>query len=464
MTSSSPPGSSSSSGPFGLAILVGILAFEEITEYSCAKKYHLNVYLMVAIALFALTLANLAVLGSSSAKGAIWDPRAKRKRRWVVPMVYINIVLSLGEFAWALVGSIWVVNGLMSTCIKPGDIKITDVPLYMIMAIVITTWIGLGLKFLLSCFSYNTIEGCGERPQANNETLVMAPRKSLLSRIFGFCCKTSTSNVFQDVATVLSDVFDDPNFVPTDIAAALILLYARQNARDESEGPERPRGISIRSSNTQFRLDASGDSPESSNVSWDDALFVKVFMEYAGAAYGYTWFLMRNTSFHLFKMYPYMKCFACCSCCHEQGLIEADNCLQCNTAALRAMLPHLEQEDIVHISFKNKLMEVPYFVAADRRHKKIVVSIRGTLSLEDALTDLCATPGSMGDFDPNLEGYLAHTGMIKAANYVYKELMDKHLLDQALSHFDGYDLVITGHSLGAGTAVIPGFHATQGFP
>ena len=55
----------------------------------------------------------------------------------------------------------------------------------------------------------------------------------------------------------------------------------------------------------------------------------------------------------------FLKCCACCGCCGgEPGLVEADNCLWCNTAALRAMLPHLDDKDIAHISFKNKLMEV----------------------------------------------------------------------------------------------------------
>ena len=46
-----------------------------------------------------------------------------------------------------------------------------------------------------------------------------------------------------------------------------------------------------------------------------------------------------------------------------------------------------------------RLAEVPYFVAADHRHKKIVVAIRGTLSLADALTDLDAKPAPLAD-DP----------------------------------------------------------------
>ena len=33
--------------------------------------------------------------------------------------------------------------------------------------------------------------------------------------------------MFSEVANLLSDVFDDDDFVPTDIAAALLLLYSQ---------------------------------------------------------------------------------------------------------------------------------------------------------------------------------------------------------------------------------------------
>ena len=133
----------------GLAILVGVLAYEEVTSFSCAAEYHLNVYLMVAIAIFSLTILNLMFLGLNSAKGYIWEaglPGAPNPRRFVAPLVYMNIFLTFAEFLWALVGNIWVVKGLLSQCIKPGDVKITDIPLYAILGIIVTTWIGLFLK------------------------------------------------------------------------------------------------------------------------------------------------------------------------------------------------------------------------------------------------------------------------------------------------------------------------------
>ena len=118
-----------------------------------------------------------------------------------------------------------------------------------------------------------------------------------------------------------------------------------------------------------------------------------------------------------------------------------------------------------------RLTEVPYFVAADHRHKKIVVAIRGTLSLADALTDLAAKPVPLAD-DPgrqkviflrkvslkthqtlsdtfadnpgDLEGMEAHGGMVRAARYVFAELRDKNILNKAFSYFDGYTVSAAG--------------------
>ena len=50
-----------------------------------------------------------------------------------------------------------------------------------------------------------------------------------------------------------------------------------------------------------------------------------------------------------------------------------------------------------------------------------------------------------------------HSGMAEAAIYMLKEIKGKHLLEQAFVHFPDYPIVITGHSLGAGTAVILAF-------
>ena len=53
--------------------------------------------------------------------------------------------------------------------------------------------------------------------------------------------------------------------------------------------------------------------------------------------------------------------------------------------------------------------------------------------------------------------FLAHAGMTEAAINIYRELIDKHVINQALSQLPDAEIVVTGHSLGAGTAAILGF-------
>ena len=105
------------------------------------------------------------------------------------------------------------------------------------------------------------------------------------------------------------------------------------------------------------------------------------------------------------------------------------------------------------------------------------ISIRGTLSLSDLMTDMVARPVGLKskvwalfqngqidltDAEQNNLNQLpddieVHSGMAEAAIYMLKEIKGKHLLEQAFVHFPDYPIVITGHSLGAGTAVILAF-------
>lgn len=91
----------------------------------------------------------------------------------------------------------------------------------------------------------------------------------------------------------------------------------------------------------------------------------------------------------------------------------------------------------------------------DHKTKSIVVSIRGSWSISDIFTDLSARPGeftAMG-FPENT---YAHFGMIMSCNQILKNLMDDDLLDKILATYSDHQLVITGHSLGAGLAVLVG--------
>ena len=102
--------------------------------------------------------------------------------------------------------------------------------------------------------------------------------------------------------------------------------------------------------------------------------------------------------------------------------------------------------------------ETPFFVAIDYTQKKIVVSIRGTLSMKDILTDLNAEAEVL-PLNPPRDDWLGHKGMVQAAIYIRNKLEQENIIRNALNknlerNTHTFGLVLVGHSLGAGTAAI----------
>mmetsp|Transcript_65298 Transcript_65298/g.156074 ORF Transcript_65298/g.156074 Transcript_65298/m.156074 type:complete len:607 (-) Transcript_65298:42-1862(-) len=105
--------------------------------------------------------------------------------------------------------------------------------------------------------------------------------------------------------------------------------------------------------------------------------------------------------------------------------------------------------EVVTANLNPKGVQSPgYFVAIDRKMKALVLGIRGTSNIADAITD------AVGQAVPVTEGSktIAHKAMLASARSTL-EKAEEHLA-QAASSCQGYRLVLTGHSLGAGTAII----------
>lgn len=123
----------------------------------------------------------------------------------------------------------------------------------------------------------------------------------------------------------------------------------------------------------------------------------------------------------------------------------------------------LQYRDFIHISFHNKIYEIPFFVALDHKKEAIVVAVRGTLSFEDILTDLSADCEDL-TLEEVLENGFVHKGITQAANYIYRKLINDGILNQAFTIAPEYKLVIVGHSLGGGTASILAIMLRNSFP
>lgn len=94
---------------------------------------------------------------------------------------------------------------------------------------------------------------------------------------------------------------------------------------------------------------------------------------------------------------------------------------------------------------KGASFQPSYYIAVDRSRKAIVLSIRGTWSLYDAITDLVC------EYKP-WKGGLVHSGMLASAQWFYTSIIPQifryiHHHPNELTSF-----IITGHSLGGGTS------------
>jgi len=105
-------------------------------------------------------------------------------------------------------------------------------------------------------------------------------------------------------------------------------------------------------------------------------------------------------------------------------------------------------------SFRNEVGVNPYLILRDKRWKTIVLTVRGTLSFEDMITDVTVTPVSLeglgNEFCFDGSGEWVHSGMLSGAQFIEEDLRSHQILEKVLKDNPDYGLRIIGHSLGAG--------------
>jgi len=104
------------------------------------------------------------------------------------------------------------------------------------------------------------------------------------------------------------------------------------------------------------------------------------------------------------------------------------------------------EDDIVYVSFTDRPGEghCPRFALfLDHDTRSLVLAIRGTFSLKDVVLDILC------EDVPFLSGH-AHSGILEGARRILERC--GHMITASLMLNPGYSLILTGHSLGAGSA------------
>uniref|UniRef100_A0A0M3I9K4 sn-1-specific diacylglycerol lipase n=1 Tax=Ascaris lumbricoides TaxID=6252 RepID=A0A0M3I9K4_ASCLU len=301
--------------------------------------------------------------------------------------------------------------------------------------------------------------------------------------LYGFELKCSIGQdelmrtALDDIATLVASFFADVDLVASDVLAGLFLFA---HSPGTSQPPRTP-------------------PPITQAPTWMTIENARRMMEFATAVYGWPAYMLNNCGCCAWwrlctKLDCCKKCRCnevlivednCCLCgtasfvlvsncpradiffisCNEVLIVE-DNCCLCGTASF-VLVSNCPRADIFFISFRNRLYQVPFVVLADPVSESIVITIRGSASLMDLVTDLSLDDEVFSvdvDTDPilrhdqQLEGsgeeVRVHRGMLRSARYVLDTLKEHNVLEDLRVLYPNYGITVCGHSLGAGVATL----------
>ncbi|XP_058891509.1 diacylglycerol lipase-beta-like isoform X3 [Acipenser ruthenus] len=398
--------------------------------FMCTGGGLLHSYLIVLLILLAAIILTLSAVVYVSMQGSISNPGPRRS---IPALIYVRTLLYVPELVWAVLGAVWVSND------SPGcDTSVVNA---VIGAVVASKRQG----YLVSH---------GDRDlQSSQSAQLMYRARSLAARVWEsriklLCCcimqEKENRAAFSSIGQLFSDFFSDTDLVASDIAAGLSLLHQEQDKVEKSRDPEEVVVSPSPASHTRDDLD----------VELENAAH---YMQFAVAAYGWPMFVFSNPLTGVCKL----SRDCCRSRSPEYDIVGRDH-LGCNFTSM-LYTTGLQYRDFIYISFHNKIYEIPFFVALDHKKEAVLVAVRGTLSLQDALTDLSADCENL-----LIEGVCgpcyAHKGIMQAANYIYGKLINDGILNHVFTIAPEYKLVITGHSLGAGTAAVLSILLRSAFP
>ncbi|CAG9814969.1 unnamed protein product [Phaedon cochleariae] len=467
-------------------IILGVVLF--LVEYDRSQQCVLLLWSLVVgyLAILVLSMALEVSVCAVAIRGSILDTGKRAAMQYIL---YLRLTVMIIEAAWLSAGIAWLVNYYLDCPVDKAKETVLVMVAFnwcILLSVIITVWCTYdsagrswvkmkqyqrSMRESESKFQYKR---SGSTRNWRQRKVLRAYQDSWHNRCrFLFCCSSAhdrNRNSFTDIARLLSDFFRDLDVVPSDVIVGLVLLRKFQKIEQKAIVEQRKNdtyeflsGVPITPKTNFLALHEDGSDLE---------LFQGVihYANFAVRAYGWPIYMVTN-SMGLCHLCAGLRC-CCCIPCRKSGEspqpeIVEDNCCRCNFVTLQKLVDHGDIE-IIYATYHVDVGQTPFFVAIDYDRKKVVISIRGTLSMKDILTDLNAE-GETLPLSPPRDDWLGHKGMVQAAQYILEKLDEEQLIERAWSHkvergTGDFGIVIVGHSLGAGTASILGILLRQRHP
>ncbi|XP_055335539.1 diacylglycerol lipase-alpha-like [Paramacrobiotus metropolitanus] len=446
----------------------------------------LQIYALGSIVITSLAAVLEICIGCVTKRGSIMNTNIRKPVR---AFLYFRCALFFLECGWTVFGIVWLAKcyptslDLFPKSTSLGLVIFNGIFILIVIVGVYLSYDYGGSKWLKLRKYEANIQITGSKLHHGSGTpRTWRTRKTVRAyqtswdrrcRLLFCCLGTGQRTSLGEIAQLLSDFFRDLDLVPSDIVAGVILLRKYQKLR---------RSALLTKNRTYKFLSGAPITKDTKFLDLQDPVVSKEYkqlvryMRFSLAVYGWPMYLFRgNTCRKLVGVLPGLRCVCCFWLPARLPGIEVldDNCCNCNSSAMWAVMKSVAEDEsiqFIHASYTGGVGITPYFLALDHLEKKIVVTIRGTLSMKDIVTDLNADAEFI-PVDPLQTNppWLAHKGMVAAAEYVKKKLIQEGKLKQLLllskeRTGSEYDLLLVGHSLGGGTAAILAIMLKPEFP
>ncbi|XP_033102025.1 sn1-specific diacylglycerol lipase alpha-like isoform X4 [Anneissia japonica] len=442
----------------------------DVSSCSSSTSFGLKDFTIIFLVLLSLCLAMEFIECVVALQGTIMNTKPRSSMQY---LLYIRFVLFITQIGFIILGSICYhkSNDCERKIIGNAVLGIVIFNGIVVLLVLVTIWCvydRAGRSFVQLQKREKQTMRHRTSSRVQKQELRLRKTQELYERNWHnrcrlLCCcagvRDTQENAFAEVAELFSEFFRDLDIVPSDVFAGLLLLREEQK-RKRNVIIANPRwhvmkflsGIPI-TPQTRF-LDL--ENVEEKQL-FNDA---KYYMKYASAAYGWPVYALLNPTTGFCQLCQGCRCCCCLPCLKKKRPVplDDDNCCHCNYAALKK-ISGLDDSNIVYTTFHSAVLETPFFVAIDHEMRTVVIAIRGTLSMQDCLTD-CHASSTAIPVEGCSENFQAHKGMVEAALYIKKKLTEELLLTNAFMRdtvhgsAQQYKLVLVGHSLGAGTATV----------
>jgi sn1-specific diacylglycerol lipase len=479
-----------------VALSIWLDAVHGVSDSECpSKRYYVEVVgaLLATCALSGVLLEpGIAFYGS---RGGMFETNKRSpKINW---FIYIDLLLSIARVCLTGYGT-YVLYAHPSQCLAQSrssfDLQVSY------RALIWSMWAMIAGLVCFCVLVYNFF------PDYNDPN---AWQKQFAYLSYWFCCVSGSQQelhqTFGNIGQLLSMVFRHLDMVPSDVAVIFGLSMMRQRIfRYEEESAalrahedleSGPRSISSREilpkpSKSFFlsqkhralqKIDSRGliGVETLGQVDQRTVEDVSYYMRYAFAAYGWMLFVWANPYDGALKLCCGRSCNMFADCVRgKDGLPDLRQAKYLNREAI-LKTSRLDPGDLLFVQLEGSGKDVlPYFIALDHAKKKLIVSIRGSMSFDDCIRDLKfdpvsirrwldEAPGGDGpvnppcaesmDLDSSAE-YMAHRGIFEAAAATVDSIHATGLLEKHLSPIGGmhpmYEILVCGHSLGGGCAFL----------